>query len=71
MNTLVFAKKDTSCKSLYEIYGSCLIYHDDYYVSNGLQLWGDLQQLTHSLIYLVGLVSSLGSIRNGNGLGKG
>jgi hypothetical protein len=46
MNTLVFAKKDTSCKSLYEIYGSCLIYHDGYYVSNGLQLWGDLHQLT-------------------------
>lgn len=40
-------------------------------VSNGLQSWSDPQRLTHSLIYLVGLVSSLESIRNGNGFGKG
>ena len=38
---------------------------------NGLQSWSDLQRLTHSLIYLVGLVSSLESIQNGDGLGKG
>ena len=39
-------------------------------VSNGLQSWSDPQRLTHSLIYLVGLVSFLESIRIGNGLGK-